>query len=92
MLTQLAMKLKEKSIPELMALGYSMLSQVSTNMDADLMMNIAVQVLQGGLESIETFRIPVNNSYTLEVRNEEAMFYDVDWTTNQRELYTFIYN
>ena len=91
-LTQLAMKLKEKSIPELMALGYSMLSQVSTNMDADLMMNIAVQVLQGGLESIETFRIPVNNSYTLEVRNEEAMFYDVDWTTNQRELYTFIYN
>ena len=91
-LTQLAMKLKEKSIPELMALGYSMLSQVSTNMSGDMIMDITVQVLQGGLDSIETFRIPVNNSYTLEVRNEEAMFYDVDWAVNQRELYTFIYD
>ena len=91
-LTQLAQKLKGTSIPELMAIGYSMLGYVTTNMDKDLIMNIAVQVLEGGLNSIDTFRIPINNSYTLEVRNEDAMFYDVDWATNQRELYTFIYN
>ena len=91
-LSQLAEKLKEKSLPELMALGASMMNQVSTNMDFDTIMSIAVKVLEGDLKSIDTFRVPVNDSYTLEVRNEEAMFYDVDWTTNQRELYTFIYN
>ena len=91
-LSQLAEKLKEKSLPELMALGASMMNQVSTNMDFDTIMSIAVKVLEGDLKSIDTFRVPVNDTYTLEVRNEEAMFYDVDWTTNQRELYTFIYN
>ena len=90
-LSQLAGKLKEKSLPELMALGASMISQVSTNMDFDTIMSIAVKVLEGDLKSIDTFRVPVNDSYTLEVRNEEAMFYDVDWAVNQRELYTFIY-
>ena len=91
-LSQLAGKLKEKSLPELMALGASMINQVSTNMDFDTIMSIAVKVLEGDLKSIDTFRVPVNDTYTLEVRNEEAMFYDVDWTTNQRELYTFIYD
>ena len=91
-LSQLAGKLKEKSLPELMALGASMISQVSTNMDFDTIMSIAVKVLEGDLKSIDTFRVPVNDSYTLEVRNEEAMFYDVDWAVNQRELYTFIYD
>ena len=91
-LSQLAGKLKEKSLPELMALGASMISQVSTNMDFDTIMSITVKVLEGELNSIDTFRVPVNDSYTLEVRNEEAMFYDVDWATNQRELYTFIYD
>ncbi|MDO5323096.1 MAG: LCP family protein [Clostridia bacterium] len=91
-LSELAKKLKEKSLPELMALGASMMNQVSTNMDFDTIMSIAVKVLEGDLKSIDTFRVPVNDTYTLEVRNEEAMFYDVDWTTNQRELYTFIYD
>ena len=91
-LSQLAEKLKEKSLPELMAMGASMISQVSTNMSFDTIMNITVKVLESELKSIDTFRVPVNDSYTLEVRNEEAMFYDVDWNTNQRELYTFIYD
>ena len=91
-LTALAEKLKTKSLPELTALAVSMINQVTTNLDFDTIMSIAVKVLEGDLGNIDTFRVPVNNSYTLEVRNEEAMFYDVDWTTNQRELYTFIYN
>ncbi len=91
-LSALAEKLKTKSLPELMALATSMFSEVSTNMDIDTVMSIAVKVLENDLSSIDTFRVPVNDTYTLERRNDDAMFYDVDWATNQRELYTFIYN
>lgn len=90
-LVALVEKLKECSGPEIIALGMSMIEHVDTNLDLDSILNVAMGVLSSDMEDIETFRLPVNDSYKQETRNEESMFYDCDWATNARELYTFIY-
>lgn len=90
-LAALVEKLKECSGPEIIALGMSMIEHVDTNLDLDSILNVAMGVLSSDMEDIDTFRLPVNDSYKQETRNEESMFYDCDWATNARELYTFIY-
>ena len=89
-LSALVDKMKELSGPEIIALGMSMIEHVDTNLDLDTILNVAMQVLAGDM-NISSFRLPVNDSYKQETRNEESMFYDCDWATNARELYTFIY-
>lgn len=90
-LAALVEKLKECSGPEIIALGMSMIEHVDTNFDLDSILNVAMGVLSSDMEDIETFRLPINDSYKQETRNEESMFYDCDWSSNARELYTFIY-
>ena len=91
MLIKLMQKLKGKSITDILLLINSLSSNITTNMDWNTVAQIAFTVLNSGLSSVETFRVPVNNSYTEERRNEQAMLYDCDWSTNQMQLYNFIY-
>lgn len=91
-LIKLMEKLKGKNAIEIISLVNTFASEVKTNMALDKIAEIAVTVLNSGLSNVETFRIPMNGTYTEERRNEQAMLYDCDWTTNSRELYSFIYN
>ena len=85
-------KLKERSATEIIAMGLSMIEHINTNMDIDTILPIAVGVLGSDLGSVESFRLPIADSYKQETRNEESMFYDCDWETNARELQNFIYS
>ena len=49
------------------------------------------QVLNSGLDGAETMVLPVTDTYVQETRNNQSMFYDIDWATNTRELQNFIY-
>ncbi len=84
-------KLRGKSLTEITALAASLSSNVSTNMDLSTIVEIAYKVLSSDTTGMDTLRLPENGTYTEEVRNEKAMFYEVDWTTNALELYNFIY-
>ena len=84
-------KLRGKSLTEITALAASLSSNVSTNMDLSTIVEIAYKVLSSDVTGMDTLRLPENGTYTEEVRNEKAMFYEVDWTTNALELYNFIY-
>lgn len=90
-LVKLLEKLKGKSAAEIIALAGSMSSNVSTNMNINDIVEVALQVVQSGLSSVDMLRLPMNETYTLEKRNDDAMFYDCDWKTNALELYNFIY-
>ena len=90
-LVKLMEKLRGKSAAEIIALVGSLSSNITTNMDLNTIATVAVTVLSSGMSNVESFRVPVNNSYTEERRNEQAMLYDCDWDTNTRELYNFIY-
>lgn len=91
-LVALMNNLKERSATEIIALGLSMFEHVTTNMDFDTVIDIAVGVLGSDFKDVESFRLPISDSYKQETRNEESMFYDCDWETNARELQNFIYS
>lgn len=91
-LVALMNKLKERSATEIIALGLSMFEHVTTNMDFETVIGIAVDVLGSDFKDVESFRLPIADSYKQETRNEESMFYDCDWETNARELQNFIYS
>ena len=84
-------KLRGKSLTEITALAASLSSNVTTNMDLNTIIEIAWKVLSSDELNMETLRLPENGTYVEERRNNKEMFYDVDWTTNARELYNFIY-
>ena len=90
-LVKLLEKLKTKSAAEILALAGSMSDSVATNMNINDIVSIALQVVQSGLSNVEMMRLPVNDSFKQERRNEQEMFYDCDWKTNSLELYNFIY-
>lgn len=90
-LTALMNKLKGAGAGELLAVGTSCLQHIRTNMSLDDMLAIATTVCGNGITSVESFRLPINDSYVQETRNEQSMFYDCDWARNASELYNFIY-
>ena len=90
-LNALMNKLKGSGAAELAMLGASCMQYFSTNMTLDEIIAIAVKVLGSGLDSIESFRLPVNDTYVQERRREQEMFYDCDWSANASALYNFIY-
>ncbi|MBQ3575571.1 MAG: LCP family protein [Clostridia bacterium] len=90
-LSALMKKMKTLSGPDIIALGMSMFEYVDTNLSLDDILNVALGVLSSDFDGVETFRLPINDSYKQETRNDESMFYDCDWEANSRELYTFIY-
>ena len=52
---------------------------------------MAYTVLNSDLSTVEQMRLPINDSYVEETRDEQSMLYDCDWTANATELYNFIY-
>ena len=84
-------EVKGKSALEIAQLGATVMPYLTTNMSLDSIMTVAMTVLQSNME-IDTFRLPVNGSYTQETRNEQDMLYDCDFVQNEQELYSFIYN
>ena len=90
-LVKLMEKLKGKSAAEIIALAGSMSSSVSTNMNINDIVEVALQVVQSGLSNVDMLRLPLNGTYKQEERNEDEMFYDCDWKANSLELYNFIY-
>ena len=52
---------------------------------------VALKVLSSDHSNIDSFRLPINNSYKQETRNNQDMLYDCDWSSNASSLYTFIY-
>lgn len=90
-LTALMNKLKGAGAGDLLAIGTEAMNHFKTNMTLDEILAVAVKVCSSGLNNVESFRLPVNDTYVQEKRNNDEMFYDCDWSANSRELYNFIY-
>ena len=84
-------KMRGTNMLQLLQLGGSLMQYVETNMTLEEIISIADKVLNSGLEGAETMVLPVTDTYVQETRNNQSMFYDVDWTTNAREVQNFIY-
>ena len=84
-------KMQGTNAMELMQLGMSLQQYIETNMTLNDIIAIAERVLNSDLGDAETMVLPLTGTYVQETRNEQSMFYDVDWTTNARELQNFIY-
>ena len=84
-------KLRGTNMLQLLQLGGSLMQYVETNMTLEEIISIADKVLNSGLEGAETMVLPVTDTYVQETRNNQSMFYDIDWTTNAREVQNFIY-
>ena len=84
-------KLRGKGAAELLAIGMESMQYFRTNLTLDEIISVATIVCNSDIAEVESFRLPVNNSYVQETRNEQSMLYDCDWATNARELYNFIY-
>ncbi len=89
-LTALLNKVKSMGVGAI-AMIPAMFGNVTTNMDMDAMAKVAAVVLQSGASNVKTLRLPLNNTYKQETRNEQSMLWDPDWKTNANELYNFIY-
>ena len=76
---------------ELLASGSLLMQYTQTNMTFDEIFNVASKVLQSGLDDVETTVLPLTGTYVQETRNNQSMFYDIDWEANARELQNFIY-
>lgn len=90
-LVALMEQLEGANAMQLMQTGLTLLQYLETNLTIDEIVSIAVTVLNSNLENVETMTIPVEGSYVQETRNNQSMFYDVDWATNTRQLHNFIY-
>ena len=89
-LTALLSKVKSMGVGALTAYA-ALFENVTTNMSFNEIAAIAVPVLQSDMSDVPTLRIPVNDSYKQETRNEQSMLWDTDWKRNANELYYFIY-
>ena len=90
-LFELMKKLEGMGIADLAKVGMEAMKHMKTNLSLDEIMSIAQKVLSADLTSIDSFRLPINNSYKQETRNNQDMLYDCDWGSNASSLYTFIY-
>jgi len=92
-LNALMLKMKGADISKIMTIVAKCSGSYVTNLDIQTIINVSSLVLgNGDLSSVESLRLPIQGSYKEEVRNEEAMLYDMDVSENSRALYNFIYN
>lgn len=91
-LVKLMNKVQGMGMGEILQLATAGMQHVTTNMDFNTMLTIANTVISSGITSVDSLRLPINDSYVQETRNEESMFYDCDWAANTSALYSFIYN
>lgn len=85
-------KLKQRNAQDIMSLAFSLSGYVSTNLSVDQIISTATTVLNSNLAEVEQFRLPINDSFVQETRNEQSMLYDTDWNANTQALYGFIYD
>lgn len=87
----LLQKLDGKGSAELISIGLEAMKHMTTNLSIDEIVSVALKVLSSDHSNIDSFRLPINNSYKQETRNNQDMLYDCDWSSNASSLYTFIY-
>lgn len=85
-------KLKQRNAQDIMSLAFSLSGYVSTNLSVDQIISTATTVINSNLAEVEQFRLPINDSFVQETRNEQSMLYDTDWNANTQALYGFIYD
>lgn len=90
-LEKLLKKAKGYSAYELSSLAILSCHHITTNMSLDEMMGLAMIVYNAENLQMDTLRLPLNNTYVQETRNDESMFYDCDWEANAAALHKFIY-
>ncbi len=90
-LSLLLEKLDGKGSFDLLSLGTEAMKHMTTNLSVDEIVTVALKVLSADHSNIESLRLPINNSYKQETRNEQDMLYDCDWSANASALYSFIY-
>ena len=64
------------------------MKHMTTNLSIDEIVSVALKVLSSDHSNIDSFRLPINNSYKQETRNNQDMLYDCDWSSNASSLYT----
>ena len=84
-------KLRGSSLTDLVSLGITIMPHLRTNLTLDEIAGVAYTVLNSDLSTVEQMRLPINDSYVEETRDEQSMLYDCDWAANATELYNFIY-
>ena len=84
-------KLRGKSLMELVSLGSAVMPYLRTNLRSTRSPAWPTPSLNSELENVESLRLPINDSYVQETRNEQSMLYDCDWQANTNALYAFIY-
>ena len=90
-LNALLNKVRTLGLGELMNIGMQCLQYFRTDLDMNTILQFAQIVVNSDLGNIESMRLPVNNTYKQESRNNQSMFYDCDWNANATQLYNFIY-
>ena len=88
-------KLMEKargySAYELTGLAVLASQYVSTNMNVNDIVALAMTVVKSDTASTKTLRLPLNGTYSQETRRDESMLYDCNWYQNAQALHRFIY-
>ena len=89
-LSQVYTKIRDLNVVDIVSLVNQLLPYVSTNIKKMDILNYAKAVLQMGIPEIEQKRIPINGAYTgQKLYCGESLV--LDWDTNNRELWNFIY-
>lgn len=79
------------NVVQMSQIASTMLQHVETNMQLTSIIQLGLQVIQNGLDDMEETRVPVNDSFKGETRNNIWAMYDVDWETNKREVERLLY-
>lgn len=90
-LVALMNKLKGSDPVTLLGVANAALPHITTNLTPDEILSVALKVLQSGLSEVESFRLPVNDSYSQETRDGQDMLYSCNWEKNTSALHYFIY-
>lgn len=84
-------RLKDKGIPELIELLPQMLSLVTTNISRTQCIDYLTTVSGMNVQSLETFRLPVDEAYRLTKIRTMSVVLPVDIQKNIDELHNFIF-
>lgn len=85
-------KLQGSDATQLMTLAVANASCYKTNLSITNIVNLGLTVLNSkNFSGAAELRLPVNGTYKEEVRNNDAMLYDMDVQANTKELHKFIY-
>ena len=83
-------KLKSKSSTRLLELAEEIMPYVTTDLNNDQIISYMVDAVRMGVTDIEQYRIPVDNSFTSQrINNQAVLVPDID--KNKTELHKFVF-